>query len=266
MTHIRQINVYFDFCSKINQTTKRTETKWNSSRLKRLKPLSLSFSVYNDVYSPSLALRYTVFATMFSNSINSSLIEFTRPSGRREAWRATSRRRESVGDERKSGRLVRFSGVDHPVGHRQASSHLRPQDTTRAGRSPLDEDQGQQEGRRGKLLDDLLERGFEVRGRPALTLQGGRKLPIGRVGSGSLAPSAGQKPTFPAARSVHTRVCVCACVRACMSSKRVRRNRTFHSYPVSISLIQRCTMTPGSRSDCLLLFHTNFCPVVVLWI
>lgn len=117
-----------------------------------------------------------------------------------------------MGDERKSGRLVRFSGVDHPVGHRQASSHLRPQDTTRAGRSPLDEDQGQQEGRRGKLLDDLLERGFEVRGRPALTLQGGgatyRESRLGFVG-----PLCRSK-TDVSRRTECTHTCMCMCVRA----------------------------------------------------
>lgn len=165
-----------------------------------------------------------MFATMFSNSINSSLIEFTRPSQRRETWRATCKRGErSVGGERKSGRrLVRFSGVDHPVGHRQASSqHLRPQDTTRAGRSPFAEDQGQQEGRRDKLLDHLDdESSQEIVSRlvevvPAFRADTARgNQPIGRVGSGSLAPSAGQKPTFPATECAYT--CVYVRVYVCV--------------------------------------------------
>lgn len=41
-------------------------------------------------YEPSLALRYTVLATIFSNSINSSLIEFERPDqGERALFKAT---------------------------------------------------------------------------------------------------------------------------------------------------------------------------------
>lgn len=77
---------------------------------------------------------------MFSNSINSSLIGFVRPIQEGKAGRRWQTRADegAGGDrfERKCVGSVLSSGVGHPVGLRQTSSHLRPQDTTRADRSP----------------------------------------------------------------------------------------------------------------------------------
>jgi hypothetical protein len=100
--------------------------------------------------SPSLAFRYTVLATMFSNSINSSLIRFARPNRVREeeaSWSMTTMAGELELDRTEHVRSQsRFSlrGIDHPVG--SCSSHLQPRDTTRVhDLSPFVRDQRERE-------------------------------------------------------------------------------------------------------------------------
>lgn len=94
--------------------------------------------------SPSLAFRYTVFATMFSNSINSSLIGFARPNrvGEEEASWSTSV--GDVGGGRGGGReidceeYVRFlsHGVDEiPI--RQAPICVLADTTAGSTNGPL---------------------------------------------------------------------------------------------------------------------------------
>lgn len=116
--------------------------------------------------SPSRAFRYTVFATMFSNSINSSLIGLARPNRVGEdgsSWSTTTSAGDvgggRYGDDgeleldraehvRVLSREKSLHGVDHPAGGLcETSSHLRPRDTTRVHdpSSPFTEDQRERE-------------------------------------------------------------------------------------------------------------------------
>jgi len=84
--------------------------------------------------SPSLAFRYTVFATMFSNSINSSLIGFARPNrvGEEEASWLTATSLGDVGGGREVDRGEHVRLLLHEVDRtsiRQAPICV-PADTT----------------------------------------------------------------------------------------------------------------------------------------
>jgi len=100
--------------------------------------------------SPSLAFRYTVFATMFSNSINSSLIGFLWPNrmGEEEALWSMVTSVSDVGGERDGSREVdRWEHV-RLLSHGVDGTSIRqapicvPADTTGVyNRSPFREDQ-----------------------------------------------------------------------------------------------------------------------------
>jgi len=128
--------------------------------------------------SPSLAFRYTVLATMFSNSINSSLIRFARPNRVREeaaSWSTMAGELELDLDLAKDVRsLSRFSlrGIDYPAGLQRTSSHLRPRDTSRVhDPSPFTRDQRENPSASGSglggglILDLAIPRGFRITAR-----------------------------------------------------------------------------------------------------